>query len=100
MSNADSDKDNKPKSLKLGDYTYVFKDQLKNYNFTFRCKHRTICKVVIKIDKSNLIKYNKNLLDDITYSITSTEKNHTCKKAKEEKVININSDLIKNKPNI
>ena len=82
-----------PRSLNIGEYIYVFKDTLKNDTFTYRCKHRTVCKVVVKINKDDLIKYNKNLLDEIVYSFSSKESEHKCKKINEEK---INGDTVKN----
>lgn len=81
-----------PRSLNIGEYIYVFKDTLKNDTFTYRCKHRTVCKVVIKINKDNLIKYKKNLLDEIVYSFSIKESEHKCKKTNEE----ITKDKIKN----
>ena len=58
----------------------------------------TFCKVLIKIDKENLIKYKSNKLEDIKYTITSKEKEHSCIKNKQEKKNNI-SEFIKNEPN-
>ena len=42
--------------------------------YAYQCRHRTFWKVVIKIDKKNLIKNNNNKLEDIIYTITSKEK--------------------------
>ena len=66
----------------LNNYTYTYKDALKNLNYTYRCKHRTICKVTIKIDKENILKYNQNLLNDVKFSYINDIKDHTCQKLK------------------
>ena len=49
-----------PRSLELGNYTYTYKDELTNNYFSYRCKHRIICKITIKVAKSEIIKYVKN----------------------------------------
>jgi len=46
------------RAINIGQYTYSFKDTLKNKIFTYRCKYTTIYKEVIKINKENSIKYN------------------------------------------
>ena len=79
-----------PRSLKFGNYTYTYKDELTNNYFSYRCKHRTICKITIKIAKSEIIKYVKNKVINIEYTITSKEKNHICKEnIKEDKITKI-----------
>ena len=49
-----------PRSFELGNYTYTYKDELTNNYFSYRCKHRIICKITIKVAKSEIIKYVKN----------------------------------------
>ena len=44
-----------PRNLNIGEYKYSYKDQLVNA-FTYRCKHRRKCRVVIKIEKDELKK--------------------------------------------
>jgi hypothetical protein len=61
----------------LGEFSYSYKDQLINANYTYWCRHSTFWKVVIQIDKENLIKY--------IYTITSKEKEHSCIKNKQER---------------
>lgn len=79
-----------PRSLELANYTYTYKDELTNNYFSYRCKHRTICKITIKIAKSEIIKYVKNKVINIEYTITSKEKNHICKEnIKEDKITKI-----------
>ena len=62
------------RSLELGNYTYTYKDELTNNYFSYRCKHRTICKITIKIAKSEIIKYVKNKVINIEYTITRKKK--------------------------
>ena len=45
-----------PRNLSIGEYKYSYKGQLVNA-FTYRCKHRRKCGVVIKIAKDELKKY-------------------------------------------
>ena len=86
-------KDNIPRDLILNSYTYSFKDKLKNRIYTYRCKHRTTCKVIIKIDKYNLKNYNNNLWDTNKYTFVNNIKEHTRQKFNNEnKVIEINKD--------
>ena len=70
-----------PRNLELGEYKYSYKDRLTADYYTYRCTHRTKCKVVIKIKKSELIKYKEEQNLDLNYEITSKEKNHTCNNA-------------------
>ena len=89
-------KDNIPRHLILNSYTYSFKDKLKNNIYTYRCKHRTVCKVTIKIDEENLNNYNNNLLDTIKFTFINNIKDHTCQKfnkENEEKEINKDNDI-------
>ena len=71
--------DNIPSHLILNSYTYSFKDKLKNNIYTYRCKHRTVYKVTIKIDEDNLKKYNDNLLDEIKFTFVNNIKDHSSK---------------------
>ena len=92
-----------PRKLTLNNYEYSYKDELKNNYYTYRCKHRTKCGVVIKIAKAELVKYNNKNYDNLEYTITSKAENHTCIKNEKEKPknsesenkINYNKDLIK-----
>ena len=80
-----------PRNLELGEYKYSYKDRLTADYYTYRCTHRTKCKVVIKIKKSELIKYKEDQNLELNYEITSKEKNHTCNNAiiKEKKQIKL-----------
>ena len=44
-----------PKSIKIGNFQYSFKQRLANNNFSCRCKSRK-CRVLITIDADNLRK--------------------------------------------
>jgi len=76
-----------PRSLKIDNINYSFKDTLTN-DYTYRCKKRRKCKVVIKISKEEIRKYNNNPLHKIKYIITSSESNHTCNQNSKEQEIN------------
>ena len=70
---------NVPKSIVIGEYTYVFKDKLKSEpNFyTYRCQKYS-CRIPININNNNLDKLqDKDNKEDIKYII---KKEHTCKK--------------------
>ena len=60
-----------PRSLEINVFKYSYKDQLINDFYTYRCVHRKYCKIVIKINKSELLKYNKENNIQINYIITS-----------------------------
>ncbi len=44
-----------PKIIKQGEFSNPYKVQIINENYTYHCRHRTICKIAIKLDKENLI---------------------------------------------
>ena len=67
-----------PRNIIIDKFTYPYKNNLANECYLYRCKHRTICKVCIKISKTELIKYIENKTVNISYNITSNEKQHTC----------------------
>ena len=78
----DSNKNNKspdiPKYLNIGDYKYSFKEYLVNDRYSYRCFHRA-CKVLITINKENLLKIiikNDQKNERIEYSTNNTE--HSC----------------------
>ena len=54
--------------------------ELSNEYYSYRCKYRTVCKILIKINKENLVKLKENSPDNIDYTITSREKIHKCNK--------------------
>ena len=56
-----------------------------NKHFTYRCKHRRACGVVIKIEKEELKKSRENKDIQIQYTITSSIKQHVCLKENKEK---------------
>ena len=65
--------ENIPNKLDINNCTYSFKGQLKNGYYTYRCKFRSSCKIIIRLDINNIKKYlypdNK---EDIEYTITSS----------------------------
>ena len=68
-----------PRSLEINNFIYSFKDNLKNEYYTYRCKYRTKCGVVLKISRIELIKYKEGKdLSEILFDIKSKIKNHTC----------------------
>ena len=71
----------------MDNISYSFKDNLTN-DYTYICKKRRKCKVVIKIIKEEIRKYNNNPLHKIKYIITSSESNHTCNQNSKEEEIN------------
>ena len=59
-----------PRSLIIANYTYSYKNNLANDYYSYRCKHRLKCKVCIKWEKNELIKYIENNKAHINYTIT------------------------------
>ena len=45
-------------SITIGEYTYSLKAALKGNNYSYRCKYRSKCHVIINIKKIDLIKKN------------------------------------------
>jgi hypothetical protein len=77
-----------PGIIKIGDYYYAFKEQLKsNKNlFTYRCRIFK-CRVPIHISKDNLEKIeNKNNTENIEYTLL---KEHKCKVEKDNNISEI-----------
>ena len=68
-----------PRSIIIDNFYYSFKDSLKN-DFTYRCKHRRKCNLVIKIEKEEMYKYIEDQNYKVKYIITSTQKYHACNK--------------------
>lgn len=66
--------------ITINNYQYKFKNELVNDYYSYRCKYRTACKILVKINKENLIKLKENSTDNIEYTITSNETIHKCKK--------------------
>jgi len=69
-----------PRSITINNFEYTYKNDLANDFYSYRCKHRLKCKIIIKIKATELSKYLENKSIVISYSITSSEKEHTCKK--------------------
>lgn len=90
-----------PKSIILDNYNYSLKNELIDNFVSYRCKYRTTCKMIIKINKENLRKYlDPENQDKIAYIITSSVKNHNCKNnnnENEKKPLKENNDVIKQK---
>ena len=68
-----------PRSLDINDYTYSFKDELKNNFYSYRYKYRSICGITIKIEENELKNYLLNKGEEIKYEITSGVIEHKCK---------------------
>ncbi len=69
---------NIPNELKIENDSNTFKCKLKDNNYSFRCKYRKACNILIIIKLEELKKFiNKEI--NIQYEITSTNKNHKCK---------------------
>ena len=81
-----------PRHIKINDYIYIFKDELINNFYSFRCKYRTFCKIILKISREELEKYSKSEDYIIKYEITSNQKEHSCNKNKAN--INNNQNYI------
>ena len=81
---------NPPKAIQIKEYTYSFKDELKNNFYSYRCKFRSACGITIKIHQKELDKIMNNKEGEIEYTISSTVKEHKCKK-------NINKEFKKEK---
>ena len=78
-----------PKTLEINKFIYSFKNSLKNNYYTYRCKYRSKCGVVLKISRTELIKYKEGKdISEIQFEFTSKIKNHTCLNDNES----INSD--------
>ena len=88
-----------PKTIILKNYTYKFKEELVNQNFTYRCQNRSVCGLVIHISKENLEKLSKENTDEIPYVIVGKLKEHQCDKKKNEDNT-IKKEPICNKSNI
>ena len=68
-----------PRSLEINNFIYSFKDSLKNDYYTYRCKYRSKCGFVLKISRTELIKYKEGKdISEIQFEFTSKIKNHTC----------------------
>ena len=77
-----------PRHIEINKYIYSFKDELKNNFYSYRCKYRQKCKIIIKVAREEIEKYNKNDNYEIQMDISSEQKNHTCKLDNEEEVKN------------
>ena len=68
-----------PKSIKIGNFQYSFKQRLANNNFSYRCKSRK-CGVLITIDADNLRKIiNNSSIGELEFK-TVSKKEHICDK--------------------
>ena len=75
----------KPKSIIIDEYEYMYKDELNNNFYTYRCKKRKNCGLVIKISQIELMKYNEDKQYKINYIITGNKQVHTCKDKEKDK---------------
>ena len=82
-----------PKYLTINDIKYSFKSALANDRFSYRCYHRK-CKVLITIDKTNIIKILKNNNDNnLEIQYKTNDQKHICQDViKTEKVNNIKTE--------
>ena len=72
------------RSIKIDNYYYSYKDTLVK-DYSYRCKHRQICGVLITITEKELKLYNENNEHKIKYTISSRFKPHNCIKNKDNK---------------
>ena len=64
--------------------------------YSYRCKHRKACNIIIKIAKTVLIKLSENKENqNIIYTITSTEKKHLCLNNNNKKEVKIKGKKLK-----
>ena len=94
-SSNDSNIFNIPKIIKIEEHTCNFKDSLINDYYTYRCKFRKDCGLVIKISKIELQKYMNDNKIKPNYIITGEKKVHTCENEnernnKDDNIINDN----------
>ena len=66
--------------ITIDNYQHKYKDELSNEYYSYRCKYRKVCKILIKINKENLVKLKNNSSDNFDYTITSRDKIHKCNK--------------------
>ena len=66
------------RSIKIDNYDYSYKDALAK-DYSYRCKHRRKCGILIKITEEALKKYKANQEYKIKFTITSSIKEHKCK---------------------
>ena len=93
-----------PRSIKIDNYYYTYKDALVK-DYSYRCKHRRICGVLISITEKELKLYNENNEHKIKYTISSTLKTHNCiknednksKENEKKKKKNVNKNYLLNK---
>lgn len=89
-----SQKINIPNYLTINNFMYSFKRVLANEKYSYRCYHRN-CKVLLTIDKNNLLKIinNTNKENHETIEYNDNGKEHTClKNSKVEEVKNIKTE--------
>ena len=91
---------NPPRSITIENFKYSFKDKLIN-DFSYRCKHRRKCNILLKIKQEELIKYVEDNNYKIKYAITSTLKEHICIKKENENntknnILNSNENKLDN----
>ena len=82
-----------PKYLTINDIKYSFKSALAKDRFSYRCYHRK-CKVLITIDKTNIIKIlNNNNENNLEIQYKTNDQKHICQDIiKTEKVNNIKTE--------
>ena len=73
-----------PRSIKIDNYYYTYKDALVK-DYSYRCKHRRICGVLITVTEEELKLYNENKEHKIKYTISSSLKDHICNKNEDKK---------------
>lgn len=84
-----------PNYIIIGKYKYTFKRKLVDEKYSYRCYHRS-CKVLVTINKENLIKMinNNNSDSNETIEYTDNGKEHNClKPTKTEEIKNIKTDI-------
>ena len=75
---------NPPRTIKIDNYYYTYKDAIVK-DYSYRCKHRRKCGVLITITEEKLKLYIANKEHKIKYTISSSLKEHICNKKDDKK---------------
>ena len=71
-----------------------------NDNYIYRCTFRTHCKIVIKVNKEELVKYNEDNKYLLKYTTTSNAKEHNCKKSENQDYNKNENDISNSEDNL
>ena len=62
------------------------KAELKGEKYSYRCKFRSKCGIIINISKEELIQHEKEKNHNTQIKITSNQKEHTCKEKADSEI--------------